>query len=188
MKSILSLLVVSMISIGAMAKDKTFSFRFKNKPMSEVLETYTKETGQTFIFKANIDANKGSNISILNEGKVSPEKAFELLSQSLAAHGLAISTQNDTMVIQSVRNIQRSYIPVVTHLPPIAPEKVVTWVINLKHAKAPEVLKNLRILPSKDGEITAMGDHQLVITDWVTNLHRVKMILDKVDHPAKKTM
>lgn len=61
-----------------------------------------------------------------------------------------------------------------------------TWVIDLKHVKASDILKNLRILPSKDGEMSPMGEGQLVITDWVTNLHRVKKILAKVDRAETK--
>ena len=175
--SILSIILAAVLSLSAKAGDKKFTFDFHKKPMSQVLKAYSKNTGQNFVF----DPNQDYPISIMASDKVSKDKAFELLSQALASKGLALSEQNGTMVVKKARNIQRSFIPVVTHLPPVAPEKMVTWVIDLKHVKASDILKNLRILPSKDGEMSPMGEGQLVITDWVTNLHRVKKILAKVD-------
>ena len=114
--------------------------------------------------------------------KVTADEAFSLMSAAFATEGLAFSRRGDTLVLLKARHIQRSNIPVVTELPPLNPEQMVTYVIKLKHLNAQEVMKQLRILPSKDGEMVPASTKEIVLTDWVSNLHRVKNIIAQIDH------
>ncbi len=160
------------------ADDKTFKFRFENKDISDVVKAYAKETGQKFI----MDGKIAGKIQIINEQPVTKEVAFNDLSQGLALNGYAISENGDTLVVMSARNIQRSLIPVVTELPPLKPERMVSIIYELKDLRADQINKELRILPSKDGELSVLSSRNaLILTDWVSNVHRVSKTLAELE-------
>jgi general secretion pathway protein D len=63
---------------------------------------------------------------------------------------------------------------------------MVTWVIALKYLNATNVNKELRMLCSKDGELSVHSErNQLVITDWTSNLYRIAALLKQMDIPAE---
>ena len=62
---------------------------------------------------------------------------------------------------------------------------MVTYIYTAKVASPDEINKNLlRIMPSKDGEMTTYKN-QLIVTDWTTNVHRIQKILAEIDVPKK---
>lgn len=106
-----------------------------------------------------IDPGVRGKINILAPQPVTTEEAFNLLASALAQNGFSYSLQGDTMYIASARNLQRNFREVVTELPPMKPERMVTWIVTLKHALAEDVNKSMRILPTKDGEIDKPRTH-----------------------------
>lgn len=159
--------------------EKTFAFNFRDAPLTKVVEYYSNQTGQKFVIDSSLTATV--KVTIVQSKRVAPAEAFNLLSASLALSGVAISNRDGTYVLASARSMERSYIPVVSELPPLQPERLVTWVINLKHADATSVMQQLRILASKDGEVVTYGQSRLMITDWVSNLYRVKELIAQID-------
>lgn len=186
MKTFVALLLLSGFGAGAAEKPAaekapaaTFSFQFKNAPVGEVIQYYSKISGQRFV----IDANANGRITILNPVKVTVEDGFNLLSTALMANSLAISDHDGTFFVSQARNIQRNRIPVVTELPPSKPEKMVSWIIDLKNGNGNAMMKELRMLTSKDGEVMSYGEKRLVIQDWLSNLYRVRDVLAQLDQP-----
>lgn len=163
----------------AAAIEKPFAFTFKEASLSKVIEYYSAHTGQKFVLDSSVASNV--KVTILGTSKVRAKEAFNLLSASLALSGVAISDRDGTMVLASARNMQRSYIPVVTTLPPLQPEKMVTWIVNLKNADANQISQQVRIMTSKDGELVAYGSNRLLVTDWVSSLYRMKDLIDQLD-------
>lgn len=89
----------------------------------------------------------------------------------------------------SARNAQRDNIEVYDTLPPAKPQRMVSWVISLKYTSAASILQELRLMTSKDGEMSIKENtNQVIISDWSTNLQRVSEMIKKVDIPvtAKK--
>lgn len=168
---------------AAAAVQGSFPFNFHEATLSKVVSYYSTQTGQKFV----VDPTLGSNIkvTILQPAKVSSKEAFNLLSASLALSGVAISNRDGTYVLASARSMGRSFIPVVTDLPPLHPEKLVTWVVNLKHADATSIVQQVRMLTSKDGEMTAYGPSRLLFTDWVSSLYRVRDLINELDKPQE---
>lgn len=59
---------------------------------------------------------------------------------------------------------------------------MVTWIYTAKNVSVLDLNRDLRILPSKDGEMNANGNtNQMIISDWTSNLHRIAEILKEVD-------
>jgi type II secretory pathway component GspD/PulD (secretin) len=163
----------------AAAGEKTFAFTFKEAPLNKVIDYYSAHAGQKFVVDPSASGNV--HITIVEPSKVSAKEAFNLLSAALALNSIAISDRNGTLVLASARSMQRSYIPVVTELPPLQPEKLVTWVVILKHADANQISQQVRIMTSKDGELVAYGSNKLLVTDWVSSLYRMKDLIEQID-------
>lgn len=185
MQKLLMVLIFTSLSFSAMANAKTdsISFNYKDTVLIKVIEDYSKASGQKFI----VDPSARGTVNVFNKEPLSIEEAFNQLSQVLAIQSLSIVKVGDIYKVTPARNAQRDNIEVFSELPPIQPTRMVTWVIPLKHADAQEVMKNLRVLPSKDGEmVMSPQGNQIIISDWTTNLHRVGKILEKIDVPKKK--
>lgn len=158
----------------------TFAFQFRNAEMVDVIQSYSKVTGQKFV----IDGGIHGKVTIMNPRKVTSEEAFNLLSLALASASVAISVQGDTMLVMQARQIQRNMIPVVTELPAAKPERMVAWVVDMQNIDADEVNRQLRLLTSKDGEVMSFGRNKLIIQDFISNLYRVHDIIAQIDKPG----
>jgi general secretion pathway protein D len=184
MRIVFALLATLTLAASALAAstDK-IDFNFNNADITQVLQTYAKASGQKFI----IDPAVHGKITIINPGPVTVEEAFNQMSSALAVNSLAISKQDDVMVVKNARSIQRDLIDMGHQLPPLRPEKMYTLIIDLKNTSADEVNKQLRILTSKDGELVPFPDaNEIVVTDWVSNLYRIQKLLSDLDEHSKK--
>ena len=174
------LLCILILSQAAFASDK-FNMSFKDEELTKVIETYSKKSGQKFV----IDPSVRGKVTILISDPVSKEEAFNHLSTALAVNGFAISTQGDAMVIRSARTLTRANIEVVSELPAIEPERMISWVYTAKHIPAETINREIRMLLSKDGEMGVVTDtNQILFSDWISTLHRVDQILKKIDQPV----
>lgn len=179
MKTMITLFVV-FFSLMAGANAATVKVYFNNEEINKVIEMYSKATGQKFI----IDPGVRGRISIYNQEPITHEEFFSQLSNALSLNGFAISKQEDVMVIQSARNAQRNLLEVSAEVPPIKPQKMYTWIYTAKHVPVSRLNRDLRILPSKDGEMNINEPtNQIIISDWSTNIVRVAEILKSVDIP-----
>jgi len=182
LKLLLSLVVFTtfLFTHSAVAERvKTLKFNFLNAEIANVISTYAKASGRKFV----LDSSVRGKTTILSPGEVSLEEAFSLLSIAMAINQFAISEQGDTLVVMSSRNAQRSLLPVLTELPPLKPERLLTMVFTFKHVPADEINRRLRILPSKDGEMTPFGN-KMIVTDWNTNIHRIAKVMVELDQPG----
>lgn len=170
----------------AWANEKTYDFSFKDKELTDIVKSYSEISGKKFVF----DSSFRGKASILSPSKVTEAKALDLLSMALANNGYAIiqpktEQRADTFWIMAARNVQRSDVQIYTSIPPQAPERMVTLVFTPKYLSAERINKEMRILPSKDGEMVVMADrNQLIITDFSSNIVRVYGLLSELDKPA----
>jgi type II secretory pathway component GspD/PulD (secretin) len=73
-----------------------------------------------------------------------------------------------------------------TQLGDIKPQRLFTWVVQLNHIKADSFEKNLRNLISRDGDFFVdPHSNRLVLTDYISNLYKIKALIDIVDVKAK---
>lgn len=188
MKRAIGILTLLLFTAAVHAEtDKKIDFNYENADIIKVVKDYSSASGQKFI----IDPSVHGKITILNKGPVTVEEAFDQMSSALALNSLGISTQDGVMVIMQARSLQRNYIGVGKELPPLRPERMYTWIVDLKNASADEVNKQLRILTSKDGELVPYTrSNQIFVSDWVSNLYRIKTMLSDIDQkmePAAKS-
>jgi general secretion pathway protein D len=179
MKTIL-LMSTLLLTLSAQAADK-IKFDYKYNELRTIISDYSKASGKKII----IDSSLYGSVSILNPSEITIEDAYNQLSEALSINGYAIVTNGDQLTIKNARSAQRDNLAVVTELPTEKPQRLVTWVIDLKNSSAGQVMRELRMLTSYYGEISINSKtNQLIITDWTSNLQRVKALLQKIDVPA----
>lgn len=173
-------LVCAVFAMSFASAEERMKMNFKNEELTKIIEHYSKASGQKFV----VDPTVRGKISILLQEPVSLQEAFNQLSSALAVNGFAISKQGDTMVIKPARNIQRDLIEVSTERPTLKPERMYTWIYTVKSMPAENINRDLRILISKDGEMSVNAStNQLIFTDWVSNLNRVAELMKEIDKP-----
>jgi general secretion pathway protein D len=174
---IFSIVMLTATTIFAQEKIR---FHFTSEEVSKVLDSYSRASGKKMILDSSI---KGK-ISILNPEPVDLNEAFNQVSQALAMNGYAIINNGETLVVRPVRQVQRSLIEVGSELPSPKPERLFSWVVNLKHIPASVLLKDLRILLSKEGESSVVKDNnQIIFVDWLSNLYRIRELVAQIDIP-----
>ncbi len=169
-------------SLAAPKSDTTtLKYNFRNEDIVKLIEEYAKASGQKII----VDPQVRGKVTILNPEPITLDEAFNQLSTALMINGLAFSKQGDTFVVLQARSVQRNLIEVVTELPPIKPDKMITWMVKLKYRDADSINKELRILTSANGELVAYRQtNTIIISDYVSNLHRIAAILKQLDVPV----
>lgn len=175
----LVLAFLSLFSVSVFAgPDAKMKMYFNNEDILKIIEKYSKASGQKFV----VDPGVRGKVSIFIQDEVSLDEAFNQLSSALALNGFAISKQGDTMIVKSGRNIQRDLIEVSTQKPSLKPERMYSWIYTFKNISAESVNRDLRILPSKDGEMNVLlQGNQIIITDWTSNLNRIAEVFKEVD-------
>lgn len=176
-------MILAFLFAQAVFAADTLKFNFKDADITKVIEEYASASKQRFI----IDPQVKGKITILNPSPISVEEAFNQLSTALANNGVSYVIQDGVVNVKQSRNIQRDSIPVVTELPPMRPERMVTWIIKLKYASAEDVNRQLRILCSRDGELVPyLPTNSLIVSDFTPNLHRIGEMLKTLDQPRAK--
>lgn len=160
--------------------EEKIKFYFNNEEVSKVLESFSRSSGQKMI----IDSNVKGKISIFNPESVDISEAFNQVSKALAMNGYAILHEGETLVVQPVRLVKRSLLEVGSELPSPKPERLFSWVVTLKNIPISVVNKDLKILLSKDGEISSLSENnQIIFVDWVSNLYRIRELIKQIDVP-----
>lgn len=181
MRLLAAFVLASSLTAQARASDTMVSFRYDNGELSSMISSFAKASGRKFI----VDPSVRGRISVFLPGEVSLDEAYNILCESLSINGFTVVEEGDTTSIIAARNAQRDAIPTVTTVPPLKPNKMMTLVYKLNYIPSEEVVKRLRILPSKDGEITTFEPtNSLIISDYAANLNRVADILKQLDQPS----
>lgn len=180
---ILALSPAKAFGTTAQWQEKAKDFKFKETEIIKVVEKVGKMTRQNFI----LDPKVRGKITILPSEETTVQQAYEAFLAALSMNGYGVLDGGAYKIIRATRNIQRDNTPVyVDQLPPLKYE-MVTLVYTFKHAQARDVVKQIRILPSKDGELTPFPPkNQIIMTDFAPNLHRVWKILQEIDKPTSE--
>ena len=157
------------------------SFDYPNAEITDVIKAISQLTGKNFI----IDPGVRGKISIIAPSQISVAEAYKAFLSALAINGFTIVPSGKFLKVKSARNAQRDSIE--TYAGQYYPnaDLMITRIIHLKHISAEEVNKRLRILPSKDGEMTPYEPtNSLIISDYGANIERIMKIINDLDKPG----
>ena len=163
--------------------DKNFpetieSFDFPNADIQDIVKAISELTGKNFI----IDNGLRGKITIIAPSKITVAEAYKAFLSALAINGYAIVPQGKFLKIRSARNAQRDSIETYSGAYYPNSDQMITRIIHLKHIQAEAVNRDLRILTSKDGEMSVYPPtNSIILSDYGANIDRVMKIISQLD-------
>lgn len=166
--------------------DKTYpelidSFDYNNAEITDVIKAISELTGKNFI----IDPGVRGKITIIAPTKITVAEAYKAFLSALAINGYTVVPSNGFFKIKSSRNAQRDNIETYSGNYFPNSDQMITRIIHLKHISAEQVSRELRILNSKDGEVTPFNStNSIILSDYGSNVERVMKIIGQLDVPG----
>lgn len=166
--------------------DKNFpdvvqSFDYPNAEITDVIKAISQLTNKNFI----IDPGVRGKISIVAPTQITVAEAYKAFLSALAINGFTVVPSGKFLKVKSARNAQRDSIETYSGQYYPNADVMITRIIHLKHISAEEVNKRLRILPSKDGEMTPYEPtNSLIVSDYGANIERIMKIINELDRPG----
>jgi len=157
------------------------SFDFPNADIQDIVKAISELTGKNFI----IDNGLRGKITIIAPTKITVAEAYKAFLSALAINGYAIVPQGKFLKIRSARNAQRDSIETYSGTYYPNSDQMITRIIHLKHISAEAVNRDLRILSSKDGEMSVYPPtNSIILSDYGSNIDRVMKIISQLDVPG----
>jgi general secretion pathway protein D len=157
------------------------SFDFPNGEITDVIKTISELTGKNFI----IDPGVRGKITIIAPSKITVAEAYKAFLSSLSINGYTIVPSGNFLKIKSARDAQRDSIETYSGQYFPNSDQMITRIIHLKHISAEQVNKDLRILPSKYGEMSVYAPtNSIILSDYGSNIERVMRIINQLDIPG----
>lgn len=157
------------------------SFDYNNADISDVIKAISELTGKNFI----IDPGVRGKITIIAPTKITVAEAYKAFLSALAINGYTVVPSNGFFKIKTSRNAQRDNIETYSGNYFPDSDQMITRIIHLKHISADQVSRELRILNSKDGEVTPFNStNSIILSDYGSNVERVMKIINQLDVPG----
>jgi general secretion pathway protein D len=157
------------------------SFDFPNVEITDVIKAISELTGKNFI----IDSTVRGKITILAPSKITVAEAYKAFLSALAINGFTVVPSGGFLKIRNARSAQRDNIETYSGAYYPNSDQMITKIIHLKHITADTVQKDLRLLTSSYGEMSAFGQtNSLIISDFGANIDRVMKIINQLDVPG----
>jgi len=157
------------------------SFDFPNVEITDLIKAIGELTGKNFI----IDPGVRGKITIIAPSKITVAEAYKAFLSALAINGFTVVPSGSFLKVKSARNAQRDNIETFSGAYYPNSDQMITRIIHLKHISAAQVNRDLRILPSKDGEMNIYEPtNSIIISDYGSNIDRVMKIISQLDVPG----
>ncbi|MGZ3775128.1 MAG: type II secretion system secretin GspD [Pseudobdellovibrionaceae bacterium] len=157
------------------------SFDFPSVEITDVIKAISELTGKNFI----IDPGVRGKITIIAPSKITVAEAYKAFLSALAINGFTVVPSGSFLKVKSARNAQRDNIETFSGAYYPNSDQMITRIIHLKHISASQVNRDLRILPSKDGEMNIYEPtNSIIISDYGSNIDRVMKIISQLDVPG----
>ncbi|MFN7729435.1 MAG: type II secretion system secretin GspD [Bdellovibrio sp.] len=154
------------------------SFDYPNADITDVVKAISELTGKNFI----IDPGVRGKITIIAPSKITVAEAYKAFLSALAINGYAVVPSGSFLKIRSARNAQRDGIDTYSGSYYPNSDQMITRIINLKHINAEAVNRDLRILTSKDGEMSIYPPtNSIILSDYGSNIERIMKIISQLD-------
>ncbi|MFN8755386.1 MAG: type II secretion system secretin GspD [Burkholderiales bacterium] len=170
---------IAFTAAPAFAQD-TITMSFVNADIRSVVETVGKATGKNFI----IDPRVTGTLNIVSQTPVTKDQAYDILLSTLRLSGFATVEERGAVKILPEADAKTSG-PVVAPGTPVRGDRIVTQVFQLQNESAAQLATVLRPLVAQNNFIGAYpGNNTLVITDYASNVERIRKIVTSIDVPA----
>ncbi len=144
-------------------------------------------TGKNFV----LDNAVRGTVNVISPTKVTPEEAYRVFESVLEVYGFTTVPAGAVIKVVPLRDAKDKGLETV--IPRREPaeggqDSMVTQLVPLKHANAPEVQAILAPLISKASVLTAHAEsNTLIITDVQSNIRRLVQIINEIDAPGAES-
>ncbi len=161
--------------------DEIESFDYPNAEITDVIKAISDLTGKNFI----IDSSVHGKISIVAPSKVTVAEAYKAFLAALAANSFTVVPYGKFLKVKSSKTAKNDNIPTYSGSYYPTSDIFVTKIIHLKHIMADDIKKNLGIISTRDGDVSAYGPtNSLIINDYGSNVDKITKIIEELDKPG----
>ena len=162
------------------------SLNFKDTPLDNVLDFLSRTLGYEVLKDGPIDAR----VNITSKQPVTPEEAITLVNAALKANGFVVVREGKMLHVSPRDKAKKANVPVHFGSDPAEiaeTDELITQVIPIKNVNAGKLKEDLKpMLPDAD-MISNEGSNTLIITDTSATVHRLVLIIRKLDDHEAET-
>lgn len=157
-----------------------FPWNFEKAKILDVLDQISRLTCKNFIVSSSVKSS--TELTIISRTPINVDQAYMAFLSAMEANNLALVPAGKFLKVVERKSAVKDALPFYED-----PSKVpntdaqITLLYQLKYTSKDAVQSLLKSLMSKTGDLQAVGDDFLIITDNGANIHRLLKILDKVD-------
>ncbi|QEL14438.1 secretin N-terminal domain-containing protein [Limnoglobus roseus] len=178
----LALALAPSLNAQAPVAEKTITLAFENKPWSEVLDGFAKESGLVMI----ATEKPTGTVTITSATRQTIAEAIDLLNEALIPRKFILLRINATTftILSADEKIPDNYVQRIKQddLSSRAYSEVVEVVIQLKGLKAEEALDPVKQRLGQFGEVKVIDGNRLLIRDTAGN---IRTIIKDVNRPCE---
>jgi general secretion pathway protein D len=162
------------------ASDDTVTLNFVNADIHAVVKAVAEMTGRNFL----IDPRVQGTVNIIAPKPVPRNMVFPILLSALRVQGFA-AVGGDLGYVNVVPEADAKFFAGTRAGTRARGDQIVTEVFQLQHEPAQQVVATLRPLVTPNNVINAFpASNTVVITDYASNLARLRKVIATVDQPA----
>jgi general secretion pathway protein D len=154
---------------------------FQGAALSDVLNYLSEAAGFVIVQEVPVTGT----VNVVSRQGLNAEEAVDLLNAVLVEKGYVALRNGRILKIINRRDAQKRDLPVQTGSDPdLIPRKdeMVTQILPVRYGEAAKLVENLRPLLGDNTSITANeGSNSLLMTDTLTNIHRIAEIIRAID-------
>ena len=154
---------------------------FRNAPLSLVLDHLVKAAG----FVINGTTQVRGNITVLSQGPVTKDEAVTLLSSELKKNGYSIVRSGRILTIVEQGSVKTANLEISTPYNPDeieSSDEVITALIHIRYATAPQLVSNLELLLPTSATISANESaNTIILIATKTDIKRMLKIINALD-------
>jgi len=163
------------------AKPAEVRFQFDGIPYDDVIRRFAQMRNKPILGDYHVEGT----LTFFDPKPYSPEEAFDTLNLLLAMRGFMAVETDRYLRIVPIKEATKSPLPIVKgwdEADDMRPGEIITLMLPLKVMSAADAVRVLAPVVSSFGSVAPLGTGRgIIITDRVSNLKRIKSVLDELD-------
>jgi general secretion pathway protein D len=157
------------------------SVDFVDVEIADIAKSISELTKRNFL----LDEKIRGKITIISPRPVTIEEAYKAFVSALEVKGFTIVPMGKILKIVTLQNMKGLPIPTDEGATPGGDDIFVTRLVPIRFTNAAEIVKTLRGLLSRNGDIISYDPtNTLILTDNVGNIRRLLKIVERIDQPG----
>ena len=159
-------------------------FQFDGIPYNEVVRRFAQMAGKPILGDFTVEGT----VTFFDSRPYTFDEALDTLNLLLAMHNYTLIETPRYFQVVTLKEAAKAPLKIVqgwAQAEGVRPGEIVTMVVPLKFVNAPNVIPTIQPLVSTFGSVASLGGgRNLVITDRLENIKRVRFFLDQLDLPG----